>query len=358
MTDFGAYALGSTASEEGAANLSGDTSSEEDDLLDLIERIERENPNIAADWLARETDEILGRKPERLPDRARSAKNGRRKRRRKSSTFDWFAQMVEAKPLLEPERIIEAARAVEIGILAEERLRDPGGTITTRRDAADLYTLIEHGRAEYQLLVVSNLRLVFHWSKGVASTIDEDWAQDAFQAGCIGLMRGLQGWDYAKGYALSTFVSWHIRQTIQRWRANEVLIIRLPVHVWEGLDSAEGDLTPETEAAATRAQNIRSLDEMDPEDEGWTWDGGLGNAANAMDRRRVVKELLDTLTQRESDVLRLRYGLNSDEDEPQTLDRIGDSFGLTRERIRQIEQKSLKKLRGHLEVASDWLYLL
>ena len=153
-------------------------------------------------------------------------------------------------------------------------------------------------------------------------------------------------------------MSWHIRQTIQRWRANEVLLIRLPVHVWEGLDSAEGDLTPETEAAAIRAQNIQSLDEMDPQGTDWTWDGGLRDVANAMDRRRVVNKLLESLTERESDVLRLRYGLSPDEDEPQTLDRIGDSFGLTRERIRQIEQKSLKKLREHLEVPSDWLHLL
>lgn len=350
--------MGNTASEEATANLSGDTNSEDDDLLNLLERIERENPNIAADWLARETNEILGRKPERVPALARRAETRPRKRRRRSSTFEWFAQMVEAKPLLEPERIIEAARAVEIGLLAEERLHNLDGTTATRRDIGDLNTLIEYGRAEYRLLVVSNLRLVFHWSKGVASTIDEDWAQDAFQAGCIGLMRGLQGWDYAKGYALSTFVSWHIRQAIQRWRANEVLLVRLPVHVWEGLDSAESDLTPEIEAAAFRAQNIYSLEELDPEGTDCVWDGGLRDMANAMERSRFVNKLLDSLTERESDVLRLRYGLSSGEDEPQTLDRIGDGFGLTRERIRQIEQKSLKKLRESLANQSVWLHLL
>lgn len=353
-----ANALGNAVGEEASANLRGEVGSEDDNLLDLIERIERENPKIAADRLAVEADELLGRKPDYASDHDRSAKPTGRKRRRKSSAFDWFAQMVDAKPLLDPERTIEAARAVEVGLLAEERLDSLDGA-RSRREVGDLHTLIEHGRAEYRLLVVSNLRLVFHWSKGVASTIDEDWAQDAFQAGCMGLMRGLQGWDYAKGYALSTFVSWHIRQAVQRWRANEVLLVRLPVHVWEGLDSAESDLTPEIEAAAIRAQNIFSLDEMDPEGTDWSWDGGLHNSTLTIERRRVLNRLLDSLPERDAGVLRLRYGFFSDEeDEPQTLDLIGNRLGLTRERIRQIEQKSLTKLRGSIGAPDDWLYLL
>ena len=116
-------------------------------------------------------------------------------------------------------------------------------------------------------------------AKAWRHALGEDWAQDAFQAGCIGLIRGLQGWDYTKGYALSTYVSWHIRQQIQRWRWNEVALIRLPVHVWERLQSDSDDLPTAIEAAALAALNIVPIEDIVEDDLAFVWDGGLEEIA-------------------------------------------------------------------------------
>ncbi|TFC34130.1 sigma-70 family RNA polymerase sigma factor [Cryobacterium sp. TMT2-42-4] len=330
-----------------------------EDLERLLQRIDLMDPSFGAERLALEVDDLLGRaKPGSEP--ATRKLRERPTRRAQSNSFDWYARMVGAIPLLDPERTRQAAAAVEIGLLAEERLAGLEIATTTRREVSELNELVAKGREEYRLLIVANLRLVFHWSKGVASSIDEDWAQDAFQAGCLGLMRGLQGWDHAKGFALSTLVSWNIRQAIQRWRANDVLLIRIPVHVWEGLDSVDG-LTPELRAAASRAQNIFCLDEIDPESVILESDGGIQDLGDRVDRRRLVLSMLDALSEKEAEVLRLRFGLSDFEysagqadDAPMTLDAIGEVFGVTRERIRQIERKALEKLRSGLVELDPW----
>lgn len=353
---LGDNALGGPESQDIWSELSSSIPSNDVEILDLLERVERENPEFAAERLMKETDEFLGRTHAQTPDQTASKSAKGKKHRAKRLTFLWFAQMVGGAPLLDSERTVRAAKAVEVGLLAEERLQSLDRNMVSRQELRELYTLIEHGRAEFRLLVVSNLRLVFHWSKGVASTLGLDWAQDAFQAGCLGLIRGLWGWDYARGYALSTFVSWHIRQSIQRWRANEVLLIRLPAHVWERLDSAERKLTPEIITAADRAQNIYPLEEISLERADLTWDGGLDLVDDSVDQLRIIDGLFATLTEREAFILSLRFGLSSG-GEPQTLDRIGEELGVTRERIRQIENKSLKSLRALVTDPSDWLHL-
>jgi RNA polymerase primary sigma factor len=330
-----------------------------EDLEQLLERIDLADPSLRSERLSLEIDYLLGRAKPRPEPATRTFREPPRLRG-KTTAFDWYSRIVEAFPVLEPERTRAAAAAVEIGLLAEERLDRLEIASTTRREVAELNELAATGREEYRLLVVSNLRLVFHWSKGVASSIDADWAQDAFQAGCLGLMKGLQSWDHAKGFALSTFVSWSIRQAIQRWRANDVLLIRIPVHVWDGLDSADG-LTPEMRAAAHRAQNISCLDEIDPESIYLESYGGIEDLTDCIDRQRLVRILLSSLNEKEADVLRLRFGLSDAqygadrvEDEPMTLDAIGEAFGLTRERIRQIEKKAFEKLRASLIDADVW----
>jgi len=240
--------------------------------------------------------------------------------------------------------VLLAARAVEAGVLARDLLERTGSDLG-RSVQRELQSLVEEGERRFRILTLSNLRLVFHWSKGIARAFDENWAQDAFQAGCIGLMRGLQSWDYSKGYQLSTYVSWHIRQSIQRWRANEVYIIRLPVHIWDSIHSQNDQMDEKTRAMVNDALSVRSSSELEAKRDGLIWDGGIEEAGAVIERRILIARLLDGLSEKEAGVVRMRFGLGVN-DGPQTLDQIGLVFGLTRERIRQIEGKALTKLRA------------
>ena len=112
------------------------------------------------------------------------------------------------------------------------------------------------------------------------------------------------------GYTLSTYVSWHIRQQIQRWRWNEVALIRLPVNVWERLESDSDDLPAATEAAALRALDMVSIEDVDEDELPLVWDGGLEKIAKHAEMVRIIAQLFNDLTEREADVLRrLRDGL-------------------------------------------------
>jgi len=333
------------------ADIDNDAEAPHADIEAVLARVERDHPDLAAAALTREIDSLLGRMPMSVqPTRAAEMRARRRSRPPEDSPFAWF-QTVAAQlpPLLSYEQTVAAARAVEAGLLAEERLDAlDGARVTAKylRELRELRTLVDEGREAFQALIASNLRLVFHWSKGLASSLGEHWAQDAFQAGCIGLIRGLQGWDYMQGYSLSTYVSWHIRQQIQRWRWNEVALIRLPVHVWERLQSDAGDLSAATRAAALRALDIVALEDVQ-EEPSLAWDGGLEEATRRNDLHRLIAQLLEDLTPREADVLMLRHGLGAMSDGPMTLDAIGHVYGVSRERIRQIETQALEKLRGH-----------
>ncbi len=210
----------------------------------------------------------------------------------------------------------------------------------------DLHTLMDIGREAFRMLIVSNLRLVFYWSKSVtAEGFGQHWAQDAFQAGCLGLIRGIQGWDYKMGYTLSTYVSWHIRQNIHRWRCNEIALIRLPVHVWERLHVNSDGLSTAIKGAALRALDIVPIEDIAEDDPALVFDGGIDEIVKHAEIDRIVSHLLAHLTEREAQVLKLRYGLGHVSDEPMTLDAIGRILGVTRERVRQIEDKAVKKLR-------------
>ena len=320
------------------------------DLLAFLDRLERANPAVAAAAVDREVDSLLGRTHQRKPPTnaalVAALFDETPKRAPSDTAFAWYPPIVaKLPPVLSQDETIEAAKAVEVGLFAESRLAAADPATMSRVEKRDLLTLVDRGRAEYEVLILSNLRLVFHWCKGIASSVGESWVQDAFQAGCIGLIRGLQGWDYAKGYTLSTYVSWHIRQRIQRWRWDETTIIRLPVHVWEKLEAGSDDLSDAVEAAALRSLNIVSLDEVDHDDPALAWDGGLDQAAEEADRERIVETMLSVLTEREADVLRLRNGLSDQYyGEPLTLDAIGAMYGVTRERIRQIESKAIEKI--------------
>jgi RNA polymerase primary sigma factor len=319
------------------------------DILAILARVEGDHPDLAPGALTREVDSLLGRQPAPVQVvRPANMRAPKRSRPPEGSVFAWYQRIVAVlPPVMSPERTISAARAVEAGLFAEEKLGTLDHRAVTSAHIHELRTLISDGREAFRVLIMSNLRLVFHWSKGVASSLGEDWAQDAFQAGCIGLIRGLQGWDYTKGYALSTYVSWHIRQQITRWRWNEVSLIRVPVHVRERLESDSDDLSGATLSAARQALNIVPIEGVDGDDPALIWDSGLEEIVDHAEINRILAQFLRDLTERETDVLKLRNGLSDVSDEPMTLDAIGQMYGVTRERIRQIESKALEKLQEH-----------
>lgn len=316
------------------------------ELEALLHSIESASPELQSSRLAADVDELLGRSPvlsfrlDKSGSRSHSSE-----RRRSKPRFEWFQDIAVSAAQLDDDQVIVAARAVEVGLLAREVLETTASDQLGRRVRIDLVDLARQGDEAFKALILANLRLVFHWSKGIARTHGEHWAQDAFQAGCIGLMRGLQGYDYEKGFKLSTYVSWHIRQSIQRWRANEMSLIRLPVHIWDVLNSDSAKLEPKVQLLVDQSQNMERWKDLDEHVDRLITDGGIAELLSELDRSRLVDKLMSTLTEREAGVLRFRFGLWEEGSEPMTLDQIGEVYGLTRERIRQIESKSLKKLR-------------
>lgn len=311
-------------------------------LVDLLEQIEASNPEAISRRSSREIDLLIGRdsSPITIPDGPVSRKHLRAKKSR--GTFDWYQPILAAVPPLDVEGIVEAAKSIEVGLFARERLSKLDPSQTPRQDLIDLHSLAERGELEYEKLLLSNVRLVFHWAKPMANSVGADWVQDAFQVGFMGLMRGIQGWDFRQGFTLSTYVSWHIRQTIQRWRANETDLIRLPVHVTDKLKSAPHELSAQIQEAVTRSRQLVPIDLLDLKEVGSHWDGGLDEVLERVFRRRALDQLLAALPEQERRVLRLRSGYQTGE-EPRTLEEIGQIFGVTRERIRQIEKKALER---------------
>lgn len=321
-----------------------------DEALHFLEQLALDSPSLARATLDAEVDTLLGRAPAITPTKVTTNEalklDDDDERPDEDVDFSWYGSLLARVPALDDDRTADAARTVEVGLFASERLERLDRSTVKRRDLAELHTLIEEGQAAWDWLILTNIRLVFHWSKGVARSISPDWAEDAFQVGVLGLMRGLQGWDYSMGYRLSTFVSWHIRQHIQRWRANEVTLIRLPVHIWERLNGEPDTLSDDTLLLIERAQNLASFEAMRDREEDEAWDGGLGDVEDRLDRERLVAGLFDGLTEQQADILRRRHGIGEDDPEPMTLEEIGVLYRVTRERIRQIEKKTMERLRA------------
>ncbi|MEV0734812.1 RNA polymerase sigma factor [Streptomyces sp. NPDC050549] len=289
-----------------------------------------------------------------------------------SDLFRQYLREIGRIPLLTAAEEVELARRVEAGLFAEERL---GSAFDLDSQLAlDLDKLVVMGRMAKRRLIEANLRLVVSVAKryvGRGLTM-----LDLVQEGNLGLIRAVEKFDYARGYKFSTYATWWIRQAMSRALADQARTIRVPVHVVELINRVVRvqrrmlqergyeptpeevadhlDLAPERVSEVLRlAQEPVSLHAPVGEED----DVALGDLIEDGDAtspvesaaflllRQHLEAVLSTLGERERKVVQLRYGLA--DGRPRTLEEIGRIFGVTRERIRQIESKTLNKLRDH-----------
>ncbi len=289
-----------------------------------------------------------------------------------SDLFRQYLREIGRIPLLTAAEEVELARRVEAGLFAEEKLSSTPDLDSQL--ALDLDRLVVMGRMAKRRLIEANLRLVVSVAKryvGRGLTM-----LDLVQEGNLGLIRAVEKFDYARGYKFSTYATWWIRQAMSRALADQARTIRVPVHVVELINrvvrvqrrmlqergyeptpeevAAHLDLPPERVSEVLRlAQEPVSLHAPVGEED----DVALGDLIEDGDAtspvesaaflllREHLEAVLSTLGERERKVVQLRYGLA--DGRPRTLEEIGRIFGVTRERIRQIESKTLNKLRDH-----------
>ncbi|MFF4078444.1 RNA polymerase sigma factor [Streptomyces sp. NPDC001777] len=324
--------------------------------------------------LAEEPPEALTEEseaPEPEPGPGQGARNRPETGTTSSDLLRQYLREIGRIPLLSAAEEVELARRVEAGLFAEERLARTPDPDT--RLAVDLDRLVVMGRMAKRRLIEANLRLVVSVAKryiGRGLTM-----LDLVQEGNLGLIRAVEKFDYTRGYKFSTYATWWIRQSMSRALADQARTIRVPVHVVELINrvvrvqrrllqergceptaeevAAQLDLTPERVGEVLRlAQEPVSLHAPVGEEDVAL--GDLiedGDAASPVESaaflllREHLEAVLSTLGERERKVVQLRYGL--DDGRPRTLEEIGRIFGVTRERIRQIESKTLGKLRDH-----------
>ena len=272
--------------------------------------------------------------------------------------------------LLSAENEVELAKRIEAGLYAQHLL-------ATRKRMSDnrkhvLAAVAEDGRAARSHLLEANLRLAVSLAKRYTGRGMP--LLDLIQEGNLGLIRAMEKFDYTKGFKFSTYATWWIRQAITRGMADQSRTIRLPVHLVEqvnklarikremhqtlGREATEEELAEESGIPAERINDLLehsrdpvSLDMPVGADEEAPLGDFIEDSEAMSAENTVIAELLHTdirhvlatLDEREQQVIRLRFGL--DDGQPRTLDQIGKTFGLSRERVRQIEREVMIKLR-------------
>jgi RNA polymerase primary sigma factor len=294
-----------------------------------------------------------------------------------------YLKQIGKVPLLNAEQEVELAKRIEAGLFAEEKLADNRDSL--RPDTRiDLEWIAEDGRRAKNHLLEANLRLVVSLAKRYTGR--GMLFLDLIQEGNLGLIRAVEKFDYTKGYKFSTYATWWIRQAITRAMADQARTIRIPVHMVEVINklarvqrqmlqdlgreptpeelAAELDMTPEKVIEVQKyGREPISLHTPLGED-GDSEFGDLiedseaiqpGEAVSFTLLQEQLHSVLDTLSEREAGVVSMRFGLT--DGQPKTLDEIGKVYGVTRERIRQIESKTMSKLRhpSRSQVLRDYL---
>ena len=293
-----------------------------------------------------------------------------------------YLKQIGRVALLNAELEVELATRVEAGLFAEAKLKDEKKL--EKKLKRELEWLVEDGKRAKNHLLEANLRLVVSLAKRYTGR--GMLFLDLIQEGSLGLIRAVEKFDYTKGYKVSTYATWWIRQAITRAMADQARTIRIPVHMVEVINklarvqrqmlqdlgreptpeelAKELDMTPEKVVEVQKyGREPISLhtplgEEGDSEFGDLIEDSEAVVPADAVSFTLLQEQLhsvLDTLSEREAGVVAMRFGLT--DGQPKTLDEIGKVYGVTRERIRQIESKTMSKLRhpSRSQVLRDYL---
>jgi RNA polymerase primary sigma factor len=293
-----------------------------------------------------------------------------------------YLKQIGKVPLLNAEQEVELAKRIEAGLFAEDKLSTEDKIAPKLK--RELEIIAEDGRRAKNHLLEANLRLVVSLAKRYTGR--GMLFLDLIQEGNLGLIRAVEKFDYTKGYKFSTYATWWIRQAITRAMADQARTIRIPVHMVEVINklarvqrqmlqdlgreptpeelAKELDMTPEKVVEVQKyGREPISLhtplgEDGDSEFGDLIEDSEAVVPADAVSFTLLQEQLhsvLDTLSEREAGVVSMRFGLT--DGQPKTLDEIGKVYGVTRERIRQIESKTMSKLRhpSRSQVLRDYL---
>jgi len=283
-----------------------------------------------------------------------------------------YLKQIGKVALLNAAEEVELAMRIEAGLFAEDKLSNMSAAEQKSQLGRELLWVAKDGQRAKSHLLGANLRLVVSLAKRYTGRGMQ--FLDLIQEGNLGLIRAVEKFDYTKGFKFSTYATWWIRQAITRAMADQARTIRIPVHMVEVINKlarVQRQMLQDLGREPTPEELSRELD-MTPEkvievqkygrepislhtplgEDGDSEFGDLiedteavvpADAVGFTMLQKQLENLLDSLSEREAGVIRMRFGLG--DGMPKTLDQIGDTFGVTRERIRQIESKTMAKLR-------------
>ena len=359
----------------GAASNAADEFADDDDI-DSIDLDEEEIDEDARD--ARQAEkimaEVMGAATKKSKRRARAQRNDAAAPPLTGDPVRLYLKEIGKVSLLDAKQEVELAKKIEAGVEASEKLEsyEAGELELERKELRKLMRIEQEGLDAKQELTSANLRLVVSIAKRYVGRGLQ--FLDLIQEGNLGLIRAVEKFDYTKGFKFSTYATWWIRQAITRAIADQARTIRIPVHMVEtinklvrvqrqllqelGRDPLPEEIADEMGISPDRVREIQKISQEPVSLEtpiGEEEDSQLGDfiedagavappdAASDSMLHEQLDQVLDGLADRERKVIKLRFGL--EDGHPRTLEEVGREFGVTRERIRQIESKTLSKLR-------------